>query len=59
LATGPAKYYMVTVGMNWKPAKWPMFRPEVRYDWPEGVDAYDERNKDHQLIFGADAVVTF
>jgi hypothetical protein len=59
LATGPANYYAVTVGLNWKPVKWMMFRPEVRYDWSEGVDAYDERNKDHQLLFGANAVVTF
>jgi len=59
LATGPANYYAVTVGMNWKPTKWLAFRPEVRYDWSEGVDAYDERNKDHQLILGADAVVSF
>ncbi|MBD9362960.1 porin [Methylomonas fluvii] len=59
LATGPANYYAATLGVNWKPAKWLMLRPEARYDWSEGVDAYDERNKDSQFIFGADVVVTF
>ena len=59
LASGPANYYMATIGMNWKPVKWLMFRPEIRYDWSEGLNAYDERSKDHQFIFGADAVVSF
>lgn len=59
LPTGSANYYMFTVGMNWKPTQWLTFRPEIRYDWSEGIKAYDDGNKDHQLIFGADATVLF
>jgi hypothetical protein len=59
LAMGRADYYTASVGLNWKPLNWLTLRPEIRYDWSDGVDAFDARNKDHQLIFGADIVALF
>ncbi|MGR9086804.1 MAG: porin [Gammaproteobacteria bacterium] len=59
LASGIASYYTVSAGLNWKPVSWIVFRPEIRYDWSDGLDAYDNRNKDHQLLLGADIVVSF
>ncbi len=59
LASGRASYYAATAGLNWKPAEWLRLRPEVRYDWSDGVDAYDARDKDHQLLIAVDAVVLF
>jgi hypothetical protein len=59
LASGPASYYTVSVGLNWKPVKWVAVRPEIRYDWSDGIDNYDAGNKDQQLLFGADIVVSF
>ncbi|WP_133717501.1 porin [Methylocaldum gracile] len=59
LASGPASYYGVTLGLNWKPLDWVAVRPEVRYDWADGIDNYDARKKSDQLLFAIDAVIKF
>lgn len=41
-SAGEAGYYEVTLGLNWKPLKWLMVRPELRYDWADSaIHAYD------------------
>lgn len=59
LATGRADYYTLSLGLNWKMLNWITVRPELRYDWSDGVKAFDSRNKDHQFIVGADVVIAF
>jgi Putative beta-barrel porin-2, OmpL-like. bbp2 len=59
LATGRADYYTLSLGLNWKMLGWVTVRPELRYDWSDGVKAFDSRNKSQQFIVGADIVVAF
>ncbi len=59
-----ASYYQVTAGLNWKPRTWLTLRPNIRYDWSDGIDAFDVdaggigRNDD-QFLFSTDMTVTF
>ncbi len=52
-------YYEVTAGITWKPKTWLSLRPNVRYDWAEGVDPFDAGNKGEQFLFSTDMTVTF
>lgn len=52
-------YYEVTAGITWKPKTWLSLRPNVRYDWAEGLDPFDAGNKGEQLLFSTDMTVTF
>ncbi len=52
-------YYEVTAGITWKPKTWLSLRPNVRYDWAEGVDPFDAGNKGEQFLFSTDFTVTF
>lgn len=65
-----ASYYAVTVGLNYKPAKWLSVRPNLRYDWVDmtGANAFSvDKNapvpsssgRNDQLLFTTDVVVTF
>lgn len=59
-AAGPANYYAVTAGVNWKPYPWLMLRPEVRYDWSKAaIGAFDAGQRNNQILLGIDAVVQF
>ena len=63
----PSSYYAVTLGLNWKPLKWVMVRPNVRYDWSDKAKAYDNGGgstdyagtKTSQFLFSTDVVITF
>jgi hypothetical protein len=63
----PASYYGITAGVNWKPLKWVMVRPNVRYDWADNVNAYDNGGGDtgyagkrgDQFLFSTDFVISF
>ncbi|WP_139555769.1 porin [Methylotetracoccus oryzae] len=63
----PASYYEVTLGLNWKPLQWVMVRPNIRYDWSDSVNAFNnggadvgyQGNRKDQLLFSTDVVVTF
>ena len=33
-------YYAITDGLNWKPKPWVTVRPNVRYDWVDGVNMF-------------------
>ncbi len=57
---GPASYYDMTAGLNWKPKSWLMIRPEVRYDWSQALVApFDGGQRTAQLLLGLDAVIQF
>jgi hypothetical protein len=62
LATGD--YGEVTFGVNWSPRERLVIRPEVRYDWFNGLAAagqlpFDDGNSTDQLSGGLDFYVTF
>jgi hypothetical protein len=64
---GANSYYAVTAGLNWKPLKWVMVRPNVRYDWADNADAFDNAGgstgfagkKSDQFLFSTDVVISF
>ena len=57
---GPANYFALTTGLNWKPKNWLMIRPEVRYDWSEAqTGVFDSGLRNNQILLGIDAVVQF
>ncbi|NOT85549.1 MAG: porin [Methylococcaceae bacterium] len=52
-------YYAVTAGVNWKPVPWLNVRPNVRYDWSTGRNAFDAGNQDQQFLFSTDMTINF
>jgi len=57
-----ANYYAVSVGVNYTPASWIKFRPEVRYDWADtngAGSAYDGGNENDQVAVSMDMILTF
>lgn len=62
-----SSYYALTAGLNWKPLKWVMVRPNVRYDWADKADAFDNGGgssgyagkKNDQFVFSTDVVISF
>jgi len=67
LATGPyaGDFYEVTLGLNWRPRRNVLVRPEVRWDWyhgqagPRGLLPYDSGDSSRQFMAGCDLVVQF
>ncbi|HWP01284.1 MAG TPA: porin [Methylococcus sp.] len=55
----PGSYYAITAGLNWRPAAWLMLRPNLRYDWSEGTDAFSAGSRNSQLLFSADILLNF
>lgn len=63
----PSSYYEFTLGLNWKPLKWVMLRPNLRYDWADNANAFNNGgadvnyagNRQSQLLFSTDVVITF
>jgi hypothetical protein len=62
-----SSYYALTAGLNWKPLKWVTVRPNVRYDWADKGNAFDNGGgasgytgkKSDQFLFSTDVVITF
>ncbi|MCH5377962.1 MAG: porin, partial [Planctomycetes bacterium] len=61
-------FYELTAGLNWRPQANLLFRPEIRYDWYDGLDSpipgrplqpFDAGNSDHQLTLAVDMVITY
>jgi hypothetical protein len=53
-------YYAITAGLNWKPMKWLNLRPNIRYDWAAGKQAYAPfGGKTEQFLFSTDFNVNF
>jgi hypothetical protein len=61
----PASYYALTAGVNWKPMKWLNIRPNVRYDWVDGITTAGVRHrpfgnaKQDQFLFSTDFSINF
>jgi len=59
---GGANYYELTAGLNYKPLKWVILRPNARYDFSQGASMYMGSNGqmlDYQFTFSFDATVVF
>jgi len=60
-------FYEITLGMNWKPKANIWLRPEIRWDWYNGLPSvrgseplpFDGGLKDSQFTYATDLVVTF
>ena len=55
-------FYAATAGLQWRPAKNLLIRPELRYDWQghnNGVDAFAGGTKSNQLLFATDIVLQY
>ncbi|WP_036276378.1 porin [Methylomonas sp. 11b] len=52
-------YYALTAGLTYKPAKWINLRPNVRWDHSDQTKAFAGGNSHDQVLFTADAVITF
>jgi hypothetical protein len=61
----PGNFYEVTCGLNWRPNKNWLIRPEMRWDWydgltnPAGQLPFDDGASDNQFTLAVDAVLTF
>ena len=61
-ATGgwEGSFYEVTAGLNWTPCSNIIVRPEVRWDWFNGVgNPYDGNTKQEQFTAALDAIILF
>ena len=57
-----ASYYAFTLGANYKPLKWVMVRPNVRYDFSSQdtfMTSTPGEMVDYQFTFSTDVVITF
>ncbi len=54
-------YYNITAGLNWRPHANVVVRPEVRYDWYDGIgpQPFDGGAEDEQASGGVDVIFTF
>ncbi len=62
-------FYEMTVGLNYRPCKSFVVRPECRWDWYDGADSwvpntanrlpFDDGNRTSQFTFAVDAIWTF
>ena len=54
-------FYDMTVGLNWRPNANIVFRPEVRWDWYDGVGdlPFDNGAESNQFTAAMDLIVTF
>ena len=55
-------FYEATLGLQWRPAKNLLIRPELRYDWQghnNGANAFAGGTKSNQLLFATDIVLQY
>ncbi len=55
-------FYEMTAGVNWKPNQNIIVRPEVRYDWYDGlnlngIEPFSDGNRSDQFLAGVDVIV--
>jgi putative OmpL-like beta-barrel porin-2 len=56
-------FYNLTAGLNWTPHANITVRPEIRYDWydglsaPGGVEPFDDGTRTDQFLYGVDLIV--
>ena len=61
-AGGGANFYELTAGLNYKPLKWVILRPNARYDFSQGSSMFMGSNGNmlnYQFTFSFDATVVF
>lgn len=58
-ALGTNPMYEVTAGLNWRPHANFVLRPEVRYQWGDGILAFPPGIANEETIFGIDGILTF
>lgn len=56
---GAGSFYALSLGLNWKPNSWFKLRPEVRYDWADGLKPFDEGQRSGQWLLSIDSVIVF
>jgi len=54
-----ASLYEATAGLNWKPHPNFVLRPEIRYNWGDGIQQNIDPDLAGGWIFGIDGIVTF
>ena len=53
-------FYGATAGLKWTPCPNLTVRPEIRWDWYDGVGMpFDDGTKDDQFTAGVDAILVF
>ncbi|MCI0491321.1 MAG: porin [Planctomycetes bacterium] len=57
-------FYEVTAGLNWRPRPNVIVRPEIRWDWYDGLAGptglpFDNGQSDDQFLFATDLILTF
>ncbi len=52
-------FFALTAGLNWSPLSWLKVRPEIRYDWSDRTNAYNDGKSSDQVLISADAIITF
>jgi hypothetical protein len=61
-------FYALTLGLNWRPNPNLVFRPEVRWDWYDGLESpinadyplpFNDGQSTNQFLIGMDMIVTF
>ncbi|HRX80178.1 MAG TPA: outer membrane beta-barrel protein, partial [Pirellulaceae bacterium] len=56
----PGNYWEATFGMNWTPGTNLTIRPELRWDWFDGVgNPYNDGQSNNQCTASFDAILTF
>ena len=55
-------FYEMTAGLNWKPNNNIVVRPELRYDWYDGInlngiEPFSDGNRDDQFLAAVDVIV--
>lgn len=55
----PGSYYAISAAINWKPNAWLTVRPELRYDWSDGLKPFDVGSRKDQLLLSVDTVIRF
>jgi hypothetical protein len=55
-------FYEMTAGLNWKPTSNLIVRPELRYDWFDGIningiEPYDDGTQDDQFLAAVDVIL--
>ncbi len=61
-AGGGANYYELTAGINYKPLRWIIMRPNLRYDFSQGASMFlnsQGQAIDYQFTFSFDATILF
>lgn len=54
-----ASLYEATAGVNWKPRPNFVMRPEIRYNWGDGIQQNISKDLAGGWLFGIDAIMTF